>query len=206
METTSAAAIKHNAGRDAAPQPKKKSGAGKAAAVFFVLALLAGVVVFCVLVVTNNLFGGRDQILMFLQSLDPEYPSLEEREQSVQTLRQELEKLGVDLEEKKATLDVRTAELDARQTLMDNKGETRTAKTLRLLVDGVPKEKLAELQHVGNICSAMTAQAAAATLEELKETFDMALVLYFMKPDKAAEALSEMEDRLAAGVLERMLG
>lgn len=157
-----------------------------------VLFALAAVTV-GVLSLTLNLFGGRDAIIDFLTSMDPDYASVSAREASLDAREGALTSQEESLTKKEAAL----AEAEAKMKANEGSFES--------YITGLSEERIAQYEQLGTIFSNMGAEPAAAALSEIGSVIDMAVVIYYMKPESSAKVLDCMDSLLAAKITESLL-
>lgn len=187
-------------------KPKKKKG--KLILVIVILVLVLGAGTAAYLALTQNLFGGRDKALSFLQSLDPQYQDLAYRQQQLEQQSQTLDAREKELNDQENQLRddqqaLEQAQQEANQQQATASGTAQSA--LESYISGLSDDKLTQLKKVGSIYSSMTADQAAKVLPNLGSVNDMAVVLYYMKPAASAQVLNNLDAKLAAQITDVML-
>ena len=180
-------------------QGKKKK---KKMVVVIVPILVAAVIVMAVMIVTKNLFGGRDTVLSMLSSMDPDYETAQERELSLNALEEELSSREESLAKNEAALAEDLAELEEKSAAIH---QEETNSSFELYIAGLSEERISQLKQLGTIYSNMEAEQAASALSEIGSEMDMAVVIYYMEPESSAEVLNCMDSELAAQVTESLL-
>ena len=180
---------------------EKKGGFGAALlAILVVLIVVAGVFLYLTLV--NDWGGVRTSLLTTVNKLDPEFRTVEEQKVAdYNAAKAQLEGDQAALLKAQQALDQRKAELDTRQGAI-SKAETEL---LPLYRRNLSEEKLEEIKQTGKIYESMEPQTAAGIMSRLYDETYMAAILYYMKPDKAAEVMSHMTADLAARITTELL-
>jgi len=189
-KTEAARAMGPNAGR-AKPQGKKKSRK----LIFFLVPALfvAALAAVGVMSVGYNLFGGRDAIIGFLSSMDAEYQSVSAREAILDEREAALASKEKSLAKREAALAEAEAKMEA------NKG------SFEATIAGLSEERIAQYEQLGSIFSNMEAEPAAEALSEIGSVMEMAIVIYYMRPESSAKVLNNMDPKLAARITESLL-
>lgn len=163
--------------------------------VFLLVSVLfsTALVVVGVMSVRYNLFGGRDAIIAFLSSMDAEYQSVSARKEALSAREAALAAKDERLAKREAAL----AEAEAK--LKANQG------SFEATIAGLSKERIAQYEQLGSIFSGMEAEPAAKALAEIGSVMEMALVIYYMRPESSAKVLNNMDPKLAALITESLL-
>ena len=185
-----------------AANTKKKGNKKKASIAIIIILLLVTAIALSVMIVTKNLFGGRDIIIDFLTSMDPAYETLQDKEAVLTMLEEELASKEESLAKKEASL---TEEETALAEKEDALQEEEVIGSFELYIASLSEERIAQFEQLGDIYSNMEAEQAAAALSEIGSTVDMAIVIYYMKPEFSAGILNSMDPALAAEITESLL-
>ncbi len=137
-----------------------------------------------------NLFGGRDAIIGFLSSMDAEYQSVSAREAILDAREEALASKEESLAKREAAL----AEAEAKSKTNEGSFEATIA--------GLSEERIAQYEQLGTIFSNMEAEPAAEALSEIGSVMEMAIVIYYMRPESSAKVLNNMDPKLAARITE----
>lgn len=181
---------------------KGKNKKIKASFAVIAILLIATVAALAVMIVTKNLFGGRDVILDFLTSKDPSYVTLQEWKNSLEALQEELTSREESLIKKEAVLVEEKAELEAKAEAIKNE---EIISSFELYVESLSDERISQFVQLGTIYSNMDTKQAAAAISEIGSEIDMAIVIYYMKPEYSAGVLDCMDPELAAQITESLL-
>lgn len=184
-----------------AKTPEKNNKTKISIAIIIVL-LVATVAAMAAMMVTKNLFGGRDSMLDFLTSMDPFYETVQEREATLEELKYELTSREEAVVKKEATLAQEEAKLEDKAEALQHK---LVNSSFELYVAGLSEERIIQLEQLGTIYSGMEPEQAAVALPELGSTLDMAVVIYFMEPQSSAEVLNCIDAEFAAQITESLL-
>lgn len=120
----------------------------------------------------------QEQLIALEKALDLREQALVEREEKVEKKAQKLSILEDELEERE------NAPVDFNEKI---------SKT--------DKESLDNLKKVSKICSTMEAEAAANVIIELGSVDEMALVVYFMSEEAAANVMAALPEMTAAKIM-----
>ena len=120
----------------------------------------------------------QEQLIALEKALDLREQAVAEREEKVERKAQKLSELEDELEERE------NAPID----FNDKISQTDEA-------------RLDNLKKVSKICSTMEAEAAAKVLIELGSVDEMALVIYFMSEDAAADIMAALPEMTAARIM-----
>ena len=183
--------------------PAKNGGSKKKAGIAVIIVLLvATAIALSVMIVTKNLFGGRDVIVDFLTSMDASYETLQERnaalkeyEAALVSREESVVKKENDLAEEEAALEEKAADLQ----------REKVNSSFELYIASLSEERIVQFQQLGTIYSNMEAEQAAAALSKVGSPIDMAIVIYYMKPEFSAGVLNCMDTKLAAQITESLL-
>ncbi len=77
--------------------------------------------------------------------------------------------------------------------------------SFELYIAGLSEERITQFQQTGTIYSNMDPEQAAEALSRMDSTMDMAIVIYYMKPDSSAAVLNCLAPQLAAQITESLL-
>ena len=182
--------------------PKENKSKKKAGVAIVVLLLVATIIALAVMVVTKNLFGGRDSIITFLTSMDPAYETLQQKQAELQAFEADLTAREEAAAGKEASLADKQTKLDEQAAALE---QEKVIGSFELYVASLSSERIAQFQQLGTIYSNMEPEQAAAALSELGSAMDMAIVIYYMKPDSSAAVLDSTDPELAAQITESLL-
>ncbi len=188
--------------KPAAAAPKEKKSKKKAGVAIIVLLLVATIIALGVMVVTKNLFGGRDMIVKFLISMDPAYETLQQKDAELMALEAALAAREEDVAGREAAVAQEQAELEEQAAALQ---QQEVLSSFELYIADLSEERLAQFQQLGTIYSNMEPEQAAEALSKVESTMDMAIVIYYMKPDSSAAVLNSLSPQLAAHITESLL-
>jgi len=177
---------------------KKKNPLGT----IFSLFLVAAVIAVCVLVVTNDLFGGRGAIISFLAGIDPAYSSFQQKELELEAFRIQLSAREESVRKKEESLEKKEAEIEEKTLALQQEVVNSSLETY---LESLSDERLDQFKQIGKIYSNMDPEKAADALSEIGSFLDMAVVVFYMDPGCSALVLGSMEAELAAKITESML-
>jgi flagellar motility protein MotE (MotC chaperone) len=167
-------------------------------AVFF---LLCAIGLFVFVVTQFDRWGLRTALIESANKLDPLYSTLASRLTEVET-----REVSVSAREEETTAEeARLEEWNA--ALRQRESELNSEERARIPIYRAPSspQEVKDMESLGKIYAAMTAERAAEILARLYANEDMAAILYYMSEKNAAPILSAMDSRLAADITEILL-
>ncbi len=183
--------------------PVKKGGSKKKAFIAIIIVLLvATAIALSVMVVTKNLLGGRDVIISFLTSMDSSYETLEDRDAALKAYEAELVSKEESVAKKESALAEKETELGKKAEALER---DKINSSFELYIASLSEERITQFKQLGTIYSNMEAEPAAAALSQVGDPIDMAIVIYYMKPEFSAGVLNCMDAKLAAQITESLL-
>ena len=189
------------------PKSEKATAKGKnnkksASITIIVVLLVVTIIAMGVMIVTKNLFGGRDEILNYLTSLDPAYETLQERESGLIALEEDLMSREESVIKKETVLATEEAELEKKAEASQQEAVNSS---FELYVASLSEERIAQIEQLSTIYSNMEVEQAAATLSKIESPVEMAIVIYYMAPEFSAGILNLMDVKLTAQITESLL-
>ncbi|MGE4484056.1 MAG: MotE family protein [Oscillospiraceae bacterium] len=186
--------------RPAAVKVKTEGGksGGKVILISVICLLAAGIIAVFLLSVTQNLFGGRDAIITYLGAMDPQYTAVQERQEN-------LDKREADITKREEAAAKKEESLAEEKKQIEEQSQTREKSSFEAYIADLSEARLAQLKQVAQIYSSMDPEKAAAVLQQLGSTDDMAVVVYCMKTENAAEIMNCLDKEVATGITESML-
>ncbi len=180
----------------------KETGKKKVYIAIVVILLVSTAVAMAVLIVTKNSFGGRDVILDFLTSMDPAYETVQEQQLILEAVEQELSSREEKVVKKEAALAEQEAELEEKAAALE---QEEVLSSFNLYISSLPEERIAQFVQLGTIYSNMEPEQAVEAISGIGSVLDMAVVIYYMKPENSAEVFNYMDSELAAQITESLL-
>ncbi len=186
----------------AAPGKPKMANKKKPFGMIITFFLAAAVIAICVLVVTNDLFGGRGAIIRSLTDIDPAYLSLQQQELELEAQKIQLSAREESVRRKEEGLEAKETEIEEKTLALQ---QEIASSSLELYLESISDERLDQLKQIGKIYSNMDPEKAADALSEIGSVIDMAVVVFYMDPVYSAQVLGYIDAELAAEITESML-
>ncbi len=147
-------------------------------------------------------FGYLDPVLLKVGIKKSEaVASLEQREANLEKRRRELD-------EREKSLNMAEDVLGKeRKKLESDKAAAAAAvvETFEEIKSNLSEQKLEEIKKVALIYSTMDTSAAATVITKVYNTDDIAAIIFYMKPEAAAQLLAKLDTGLAANITKMLL-
>jgi flagellar motility protein MotE (MotC chaperone) len=171
------------------------------------LLLAAAVSAFVFVVIEFDQWGFRTAVIEFVNSFDPEYVDLTEREAELAGGVAELETRRLDAAAEDERLEALRLELERREALLEAKEEQGAQESANApgYWLGLSPQEIEDMESLAKTYAAMDPVAAAEIMAELYTSNDAAAILYHMAEKSAGPILEAMDRQLAAAVTEALL-
>ena len=185
-------------------QSNNKDKANKKKAYIFVIVILlvSTAAAMGVMIVTKNLFNGREIIINYLTAMEPDYETLQEREAVLELLEEELSDREESVLKKESALAEELAQLEEEEEALQLQ---EVNNSFELYIASLSEERIAQYEQLGTIYSNMEPEQAVAAISAIGSVLDMAVVIYYMESTSSAAVFNYMDAELAAQITESLL-